>query len=199
MCTRCVPDGYRRAAVRIISHGTARVNCGARPPLLVLPAILRIGVAIYTVVQWQARGEHQRRGASHGSVGTVAPPGDQSSLDGSDRAMARIGVRRVPKRSHDYPAGPSSSVPAGPSIRVHGAVASPGDWEVPPGARPGGDWLPEPGARPRLRAMPWWVRVWYRTPFLDRCAYQWMWWHGGWGVLTDRTDVPPPAAGRPQR
>ena len=76
-------------------------------------------------------------------------------------------------------------------MHVYGAVASPGNWVVPPVMRPGWDWLPEQGVRgahPRLRGMPRWVRVWYRTPFLDRYAYEWMWWHSGWGVLTDRDD-----------
>jgi hypothetical protein len=41
-----------------------------------------------------------------------------------------------------------------------------------------------------LRSMPRWVRVWYRLPFVDRYAYEWMWWHGGWAVLTPG-DAPP--------
>jgi len=27
-------------------------------------------------------------------------------------------------------------------------------------------------------------------PFIDRYAYEWMWWHGGWAVL-DPGDDPP--------
>jgi hypothetical protein len=30
--------------------------------------------------------------------------------------------------------------------------------------------------------MPRWVRIWFRTPFLDRYAHQWMWFRGGWDV-----------------
>ena len=30
--------------------------------------------------------------------------------------------------------------------------------------------------------MPLWLKVWYRTPFLDRGAYVWMWHHGYWWV-----------------
>ncbi len=61
-------------------------------------------------------------------------------------------------------------------------VPSPGGWTVPTGRRPGWSWLPEQGARANLRAMPRWVRIWYRLPWLDRYAYSWMWWHGGWAV-----------------
>jgi uncharacterized protein YjbJ (UPF0337 family) len=30
--------------------------------------------------------------------------------------------------------------------------------------------------------MPWWVRVWYELPLLDRYAHAWMWARGGWEV-----------------
>jgi len=30
--------------------------------------------------------------------------------------------------------------------------------------------------------MPLWLKVWYRTPFLDRRAHVWMWHHGYWWV-----------------
>ncbi|OZB89570.1 MAG: hypothetical protein B7X41_02120 [Microbacterium sp. 14-71-5] len=36
--------------------------------------------------------------------------------------------------------------------------------------------------------MPTWVRVWYRTPFIDRYAHVWMWHHGGWQVLSAAGD-----------
>ncbi len=72
------------------------------------------------------------------------------------------------------------------------STASPGHWIAPPGLRPGRAWLPEHGALPNLRGMPRWVRVWYRTPFLARFAYEWMWWHGGWFILTPS----PPPSGR---
>jgi hypothetical protein len=41
--------------------------------------------------------------------------------------------------------------------------------------------------------MPRWVRLWYRTPFIDRYAYEWMWWHGGWSVLVPADESCPPA------
>ena len=71
------------------------------------------------------------------------------------------------------------------TVRAMHGVASPGNWIAPPGLRPGWQWLPENGAVPNLRAMPWWVRAWYRTPCIDRFAYEWMWWHGGWSVLVE--------------
>jgi hypothetical protein len=61
-------------------------------------------------------------------------------------------------------------------------VASPGNWEPPPGVRPMWDWTPSSGARPRLDRAPAWVRVWYVLPFIDRYAYSWMWHHGCWDV-----------------
>lgn len=98
--------------------------------------------------------------------------------------------------------GPRRQVPVRPqqTIREAGTfeppgrflgTSSPGDWIVPGGQRPGWEWLPEHGAIPNLRAMPRWARVWYRTPFLDRYAYEWMWWHGGWWVLAP---AEPPSA-----
>ena len=60
---------------------------------------------------------------------------------------------------------------------------SPGRWVAPPGRRPAWNWVPDGhGIRPRLDAVPLWVRLWYRTPFVDRFAYVWMWHHGGWWV-----------------
>jgi len=35
---------------------------------------------------------------------------------------------------------------------------------------------------PRLDVVPWWVRVWYEIPLIDRYAHVWMWAHGGWEV-----------------
>jgi hypothetical protein len=96
-----------------------------------------------------------------------------------------VGRRQVPPQPM-----PGSAVPHdGP--RMFKSVPSPGGWVVPAGQRPGWQWLPEYGALPNLRAMPWWVRAWYRTPFIDRYAYEWMWWHGGWHVLV--AGAPPPA------
>jgi hypothetical protein len=63
------------------------------------------------------------------------------------------------------------------------AAASPAGWRPPAGARPAWQWSPPDGLRPRLDRVPGWVRLWYRTPILDRYAYSWMWERGGWDVL----------------
>lgn len=63
-----------------------------------------------------------------------------------------------------------------------GPVVSPGGWQVPPGRKPGWGWTPPGGATARPDRMPLAVRLLYRTPFLDRYAYQRMWWRGGWDV-----------------
>jgi hypothetical protein len=62
-------------------------------------------------------------------------------------------------------------------------VHSPGGWVPPSQARPGWGWAPEGGATPRPDRMPMWLRIAYRSPFLDRVAYSWMWLRGGWDVL----------------
>jgi hypothetical protein len=100
-----------------------------------------------------------------------------------------VGVRRVPARPDRTASVASTGRPA-----VFAGVGSPGNWAVPPGVRPGWQWLPEHGAMPMLAAVPWWVRVWYRTPLIDRYAHEWMWWHGGWAVLVPGA-APPPDAG----
>jgi hypothetical protein len=64
------------------------------------------------------------------------------------------------------------------------AAPSPGGWSEP------GD--PPQGLVPRLDRVPWWVRVWYRTPFLDSSASAWMWSHGGFDVLPRSVKLPPP-------
>jgi len=63
------------------------------------------------------------------------------------------------------------------------AVPSPDGWQPPAGVLPAWAWLPPGGIAPRLDRVPRWVRVWYRTPLVDRYAYVWMWNHGGWDVL----------------
>ena len=63
------------------------------------------------------------------------------------------------------------------------AVPSPGGWRPPPGSRPAWQWTPPDGLRARLERVPAWVRLWYKTPLVDRYACTWMWHHGGWDVL----------------
>lgn len=106
------------------------------------------------------------------------------------------GLRRVPRP----PATSASGAVDGVQLRADRPVAlacvpSPGQWVVPPGQRPGWAWLPEQGALPNLRVMPGWVRIWFRLPWLDRYAYSWMWWHGGWAIPVDPSEPPPPVAG----
>ncbi len=103
------------------------------------------------------------------------------------------GRRQVPLRSTTTNNPPR---PGNPHPRVFTGTPSPGDWVVPPGMRPAWEWLPpEHGAMPNLRAMPRWVRVWYRVPLIDRYAYEWMWWRGGWSVFVPGDTPPPPDAG----
>jgi hypothetical protein len=96
----------------------------------------------------------------------------------------RAAARTVPMAAHH----------GEPGLRVMHCVSSPGEWAVPVGERPGWSWLPPQGAFARLRSMPGWVRVWSMLPLVDRFAYSWMWWHGGWAVPIDETE-PPSAAG----
>ena len=88
------------------------------------------------------------------------------------------------------PPGPRR--PAGSTSGICAArlQMSPGSWQVPAGKRPGWSWLPPGGAMARPRGMPWWVRACYMTPLIDRYAFEWMWWHGGWAV--PMTDGDPP-------
>lgn len=99
---------------------------------------------------------------------------------------------------------PARAVPMGvkqaePGLRMVRCVTSPGDWVVPAGARPGWSWLPPQGAFARRRSMPGWVRVWSMLPLVDRFAYSWMWWHGGWAVPIDEAGSPPAAGVREPR
>jgi hypothetical protein len=63
-----------------------------------------------------------------------------------------------------------------------GLVPSPGGWEAPKGSRPGRSWMPE-YARAAPERVPWWVRLWSKTPLVDRFADEWIWRHGGYLVL----------------
>jgi hypothetical protein len=107
------------------------------------------------------------------------------------------GRRLVPPRAPTPRTAPHEQ----PRATAFFGVPSPGDWIVPDGMRPGWEWLPEYGACANLRAVPRWVRAWYRTPFIDRYAYEWMWWHGGWSVLvpSDNPPVPPDSGVREPR
>ena len=106
-----------------------------------------------------------------------------------------IGRRQVPLRVAPVAADAAT---AGEPRMFHG-VPSPAGWVAPAGQRPGWDWLPEYGASPNLRAVPRWVRVWFRTPLIDRYAYEWMWWHGGWSVLVPDDSPPPSGVREPRR
>jgi hypothetical protein len=70
-----------------------------------------------------------------------------------------------------------------------GFVLSPGGWTPPPGVLPAWNWLPSEGAAPRLDLVPWWARVWYHLPFIDRYAHTWMWRHGAWEVRPPDTEL----------
>ena len=87
--------------------------------------------------------------------------------------------------SRDHNTHPDLWGPPPPEPR---RIPSPGGWTVPLGLRPGWNWVPSSGAVPRADLMPPWVRIWYRTPFVDRFAHTWMWSHGGWEV------APPPGS-----
>ena len=83
-----------------------------------------------------------------------------------------------------------------------GWIPSPGPWVPPSGVKPGDNWTPgRYGARPRTEVMPLWVRIWFRTPFLDRRARVYMWHHGFWAVppTVDWEDFGPGSVGRPLR
>ena len=74
------------------------------------------------------------------------------------------------------------------------SVPSPGGWSAPAKAMPGWRWGPVWGLRSRLDRMPWWVRTWSSVPLLDRYAYVWMWYHGGWDVLPPGVDPEVPTS-----
>ena len=102
-----------------------------------------------------------------------------------------VARRQVPARPLPAP----STATTDHESRPFTGVPSPGQWVVPASQRPGWAWLPDHGASPNLRALPRWVRVWFRTPFIDRYCYEWMWWHGGWAVLVPFDPAPPPPDG----
>jgi hypothetical protein len=80
-------------------------------------------------------------------------------------------LRQVPVRPTPAASGTSEI-----QVKAFRGVPSPGQWHAPGGLRPGWQWLPENGAMPNLRGIPRWVRVWYRTPLVDRYAYEWIGW-----------------------
>lgn len=68
---------------------------------------------------------------------------------------------------------------------------TPAGWVAPGGHAPAWNWIPtDHGLSPRLDRVPRWVRIWYRTPFIDRYAYVWMWHHGGWDLTSDEDADP---------
>ncbi len=71
-------------------------------------------------------------------------------------------------------------------------VPSPGGWSVPPGVHPAWNWTPPPGITARLDRVPWWLRLCYYTPFVDRYACAWMWRCGGWDVVPPEAWSAPP-------
>ncbi len=88
-----------------------------------------------------------------------------------------------PKEPDDYWAALDAWADAVDALWETHARPSPGGWNSPSEA-------PQ-GVVPRLHRMPWWVRVWYHTPFLDRRARAWMWSHGGFDVLPRSVKLPP--------
>ncbi len=68
-------------------------------------------------------------------------------------------------------------------------VPSPGVWVCPPHQKAAWNWTPPGGAVPRPERMPRIVQLWFRTPFIDRWAYGWMWHRGGWDVEVPRWEV----------
>ena len=106
--------------------------------------------------------------------------------------ITRWWLAKSPRHSPTRAAGAVLASPDAPRARSFTTVPSPGEWSVPPGLRPGWAWLPEHGAMPNLAAMPRWARLWFRTPLVDRYAYEWMWWHGGWSVLVPDDSPAPP-------
>ena len=95
------------------------------------------------------------------------------------------GWRRPGSKSFEF-APPRPEGASG--IRAVRLERSPGSWQVPKGERPGWSWVPPQGAHVNVRGMPIWARLWYMTPFIDRFAYEWMWWHGYWGIPADPHD-----------
>jgi hypothetical protein len=96
------------------------------------------------------------------------------------------GWRRPGSRSFEF--GPPKPARAGSGVSAVVYERSPGSWQVPAGERPGWSWVPSQGAMANPRSMPMWVRLWYVAPFVDRYAYEWMWWHGGWAVPIEPPD-----------
>lgn len=84
------------------------------------------------------------------------------------------------------------------SFAWDGTVAfadSPGGWVPADGVKPAWNWTPPGGIVAKTHVMPTWLRVWYRTPLLDRFAHVWMWHHGFWWCLNAGRSPPPDQAG----
>lgn len=124
----------------------------------------------------------------------------RSDVIGTVRVMARSWRRRQypwprPPRRHRRRHHVAAGRPVAPLTEL-GRVPSPGGWIAPPGVLPGWNWGPPEGIVPRPDRAPRWVRWWYATPFIDRYAHAWMWWHGAWDVF--RAQRESPAAVTPQ-
>jgi hypothetical protein len=119
--------------------------------------------------------QEQTRGGRLRSAGASLL--DRRTLHEPEPFLARTLLGKI--REMDRDAAPQSW---GPPPPPQPRTLSPGGWEPPLGVRPMWNWTPLRGGTPRPDLMPWWVKVWYRTPFIDRWAHAWMWRHGGWEV-----------------
>jgi hypothetical protein len=126
-----------------------------------------------------------------GGLTRGGPAHDSASITSTASGQRHYGDMRWPRRPHRV----ASLTPRGRQFRPApkpwwgrripsepGVVLSPGGWTPPPGVLPAWNWLPSEGAAPRLDLMPWWARVWYHLPLIDRYAHAWMWRHGAWEI-----------------
>jgi len=117
----------------------------------------------------------QLRGGRRGSGASLL---DRRTLrERAESFLSRTLLAHI--REMDRDASPGSWGPPPPPRE---RVLSPGGWVPPPGVRPMWNWTPPGGGTARPDLMPWWVKAWFRTPFIDRWAHPWMWDYGGWEV-----------------
>jgi hypothetical protein len=133
-----------------------------------------------------------------GGLTRAGPAHDFASITSTAPGQRHHGDMRWPRRPHRV----ASLTPRGRQFRPApepwwgrpiasepGVVLSPGGWTPPPEVLPAWNWLPSEGAAPRLDLVPWWARVWYHLPFIDRYAHAWMWRHGAWEVRPPNTEL----------